>query len=330
MQAGDAFLNAILDALITTILTNACHNASTSIDRLLLGVSKSLSPSVAKVSRRNEGDDAVEDKERNEDAEIPPAIIEGDIEASGEIVTDTVLAVVAGTGSVGILQVTASRLNKGSCPLLAGLTSGCRECSEFLWLAVDVKVVQLRRDQTADQTGERIEIVHPFSVKQTEYQLLRSDARDEAGTDRQNPGSCGWGMVTPQKREKLQVSVSTGTITQLAEGCSLHDQKEWVDCAGDEDRGRQGTDSLTQSHRVELGDQNHEEGVASSITGTVEARGVPHKDPVREGAEYRIRRFRKELSGREDVWAVHTTRGFSCESDSRHDVHRLDLGYDDL
>ena len=94
-------------------------------------VSRFLSPGISQVSRSDEGDDAIEDKESDEDSKVSPARVEGDIQAAEEVVSNPVLAVVAGSGRVWILEVATNSVDVVACPLLTGLLCWCGECSEL-------------------------------------------------------------------------------------------------------------------------------------------------------------------------------------------------------
>lgn len=73
--------------------------------------------------------------ENNED--ISPTFVETDIQRCVELVSDSVLAVLARGRGVRVIQVPTERSHKFSCPVLAGLARWRLEHSKLVALAVD-------------------------------------------------------------------------------------------------------------------------------------------------------------------------------------------------
>ena len=132
----------------------------------------------------------------------------------------------------------------------------------------------------------------------------------------------GTHVVRPFPEEARKLRLRDGDTAEQTED----DQQERVRRRRNEDGGRESANHLTEGHRVELGDEDHEQCVARSVACAVEARGVPHEDPVDDGAEDAVRRLCCQLRCCKDPSAVHPRGRLAGEGDSAHNVHGLDCG----
>lgn len=176
-------------------------------------------------SRGEQDDKDVEHNVSAKDANVTTTRAERDAKCRVERVTDRGRAVLT-VGGVRVGEVTTSGRSVRASPLTTRLTSRSSELVEFgsIRVADDRDIVKSRRDHTRNETGKRVQLVHPRTPKDVEVRLGDRDTAEERKDD----------------------------------------QQEWISDGGDRYRWREGGDALSEGDREELSNQDHGELVTRS------------------------------------------------------------------
>lgn len=247
-----------------------------------------LALGITEVARGNDGDNDVEAKEGKYDAQVPPSSAEGDMQWSEELVSNPVLAVMAGRGGVGLLKVSSESSDEATSPLLTCLARGRIEDGELIRATLHNESLQLRADQARDDASVGTELIHPGP---------------------------------PEPR---QIRVRNGNTSEGRQDDSDGGIREHSDL----DTGRQSTDGLSQADTKQLYSDDHKQEVPRSgfADGALTKSQRPVREhPVQDGTDNGPRSFSEQLSDGEDVRTVHSARCLTDEDHTVDDKRRYNL-----
>jgi hypothetical protein len=169
------------------------------------------SPREAEQLRRDNRHNDVESKEGDEDTQITPSIIERDTKRRVVIFSTGISAVLACRCRVGVVDVAADPFNVALCVLETLLATRRVEFTELLVQAFDFKSVHFSNDETRNETGEGIELIHPrppelwhlwFSDRNTTEQAEEyKQERIDDSRDLDTWGECGHCLTSATRRE---------------------------------------------------------------------------------------------------------------------------------
>lgn len=139
----------------------------------------------AEDARCRNGDEDVERDECDEDAEVAPAVVEGDAERLVEVVSGSIRAELAGRRGIGVVDVPADLVDVALCVRQALLAAGRVEYTELPRRTLDVQAVHLSDDETSNETGEGVELVHPHTPEVGHLALDDRDTTEQTEHDEQ-------------------------------------------------------------------------------------------------------------------------------------------------
>ena len=140
----------------------------------------SLSLSEAKEPGRDDDQDEVENEESEQDPNISPPASVADVQREEEILSDSVRAVPASGGIVGVVEVSTESRHELVCPNAASLTRWRIEQGELVGLTLDLESMKLGGNHRAHNPGERIEVIQPCPRP-----------RSDVGVGNRNTTECG-------------------------------------------------------------------------------------------------------------------------------------------
>ncbi len=165
--------------------------------------------------------------ESSKDTQIPPVIVETEPQGLIELIPDLVGAILTQIRRVLRQVPRAPVLEERAHIFATSLASRRTKGIELGRGALDGAIVQFRDDHTADETGERVELVEPGAPEGRDLRLRDGDTAKE-GED---------------------------------------DDDERVQEHADEGASREGCDRLAERDREECGDEDHEKLIAGSAGG---------------------------------------------------------------
>jgi hypothetical protein len=134
-------------------------------------------------SARCKQNDQITADESGQDAEVPPAMIEGEAERLIELITNFVRTVLTRTCDV-IPQISRPAPRKEIGHVVAtSLTLRSRKAIELMWCTLNHPPMQLCRHHAADQSREWDEFVQPDAPKFRDLGFGNGDAAEEGEDD---------------------------------------------------------------------------------------------------------------------------------------------------
>jgi len=165
-----------------------------------IGSFLSLSPGKLEELGGSDGNKDVKRQKPDKDSKIPPAMIKLHSQAFIEIISRFIEAVLAVGSSVGVVDVSANCVDVALSVLEALLTTRRREGAVFFRVAFNLKAVHFRNDETRNETGEGVELVHPYAPEVGHLVGDDSDTAEEGEHDKQEGVDGGRNRNTGSER----------------------------------------------------------------------------------------------------------------------------------
>jgi len=161
---------------------------------------------------------------RSQDPQIPPSIPKVQSKALIELITDLIRTVLTSTRRIIHNIPIPSPLEETRHVLPTSLSRRRSKMLQLFRRASHSPAMQFRDDHAADEARERVELIQPRAPEFRDLRLRDGDAAEERECD----------------------------------------DDEWIQERGDERRGCDCSDHLTESYGKELGDEHHEELIPCS------------------------------------------------------------------